>query len=235
MKILKGLVVVTIVGSLFSCANQKADVKSLETEIDSASYALGVDMAIKVKTNFKEADTEMFLQGYRNGMDSTNLLIPQNQIPMYLKTFFQAQQMKQQQEIAEKNFGENRKAGEDFLAENKTKTGVKTTESGLQYLVLKEGKGEKPNANSQIKIHYSGMTIDGNVFDSSVRRNKPYVSKANVFIPGFNEGLLLMSEGAKYKFFIPQELAYGFQERGQLIKPYSALVFEVELLEIIEK
>lgn len=143
--------------------------------------------------------------------------------------------MEKQKEMAEKNFGENRKAGEKFLAENKTKEGVKTTDSGLQYIVLKEGKGDTPNPTSKIKIHYHGTTIDGKVFDSTVDKNKPYESKANIFIPGFNEGLSLMKEGAKYRFFIPQEIAYGVQQRGQLIKPFSALIFEVELLEILEK
>lgn len=235
MRILKSLVVITILGAMLSCANQKADVKSLETEIDSASYALGMDMAIKVKANFNEANTDLFLQGYRNGMDSTNLLIQQKDLNMFLRTFFQKQQMEKQKEMAEKNFGENRKAGEKFLAENKTKEGVKTTDSGLQYIVLKEGKGDTPNPTSKIKIHYHGTTIDGKVFDSTVDKNKPYESKANIFIPGFNEGLSLMKEGAKYRFFIPQEIAYGVQQRGQLIKPFSALIFEVELLEILEK
>lgn len=236
MRILKSLVVIAVLGAMVSCQNQaKSDVKSLETEIDSASYALGMDMAIKVKANFNEANTDLFLQGYRNAMDSTNLLIEQKDLGMFLRTFFQKQQMEKQKEMAEKNFGENRKAGEDFLAENKTKEGVKTTESGLQYIVLKEGKGEKPNPTSKIKIHYHGTTIEGKVFDSTVERNQPYESKANIFVPGFNEALSLMNEGGKYKFFIPQELAYGVQQRGQLIKPFSALVFEIELLEILEK
>lgn len=235
MRIIKSLVVIVLVSTIFSCANQKADVKSLETEIDSASYALGMDMANKVKANFNEANTDLFLQGYKNTMDSTNLLIEQKDLDMFLRTFFQKQQMEKRKEMAEKNFGENKKAGEDFLAENKVKEGVQTTESGLQYIVLKEGTGEKPNPTSKVKIHYHGTTIDGQVFDSTVDRNEPYESKANIFIPGFNEGLAMMKEGAKYKFFIPQELAYGIQQRGQLIKPFSALIFEVELLEILEK
>ena len=235
MRIIKSLVAIVLVSAMFSCANQKADVKSLETEIDSASYALGMDMAIKVKANFDEAKTDLFLQGYRNAMDSTNLLIAQKDLDMFLRTFFQKQQMEKRKEMAEKNFGENKKAGEDFLAENKVKEGVQSTESGLQYIVLKEGTGETPNPTSKIKIHYHGTTIDGQVFDSTVDRNEPYESAANIFIPGFNEGLALMKEGAKYRFFIPQELAYGIQQRGQLIKPFSALIFEVELLEILEK
>lgn len=235
MRIIKSLVAIVLVSGMFSCANQKADVKSLETEIDSASYALGMDMAIKVKANFNEAKTDLFLQGYRNAIDSTNLLIAQKDLDMFLRSFFQKQQMEKQKEMAEKNFGENKKAGEDFLAENKVKEGVQTTESGLQYIVLKEGTGDTPNPTSKVKIHYHGTTIDGQVFDSSVDRNQPYESAANIFITGFNEGLQMMKEGAKYRFFIPQELAYGVQQRGQLIKPFSALIFEIELLEILEK
>jgi FKBP-type peptidyl-prolyl cis-trans isomerase len=241
MRILNSLVVIVAVASLTSCAGQKADVKSLETEIDSASYALGMDMAIKVKANFTEANTDLFLQGYRNGMDSTNLLIADKDLNNFLRDFFQKQQIAKQKEAQEKaakdaeaKFAEVKKAGEDFLAVNKTKEGVVTTDSGLQYIVLKEGKGELAVPTSRIKIHYHGTTIDGQVFDSSVDRNEPYESAANQFIPGFNEALALMNTGAKLKVFIPQELAYGVQQRGELIKPFSALVFEIELLEIIK-
>ena len=103
----------------------------------------------------------------------------------------------------------------------------------MQYIVLKEGTGKKLEATSNVKLHYHGMLLDGTVFDSSVEKKKPYDARANQFIKGFNEGLLLMNEGAKYKFFIPQELAYGATPRqGGKIKPYMAIIFEVELLEI---
>lgn len=242
MRIIKSLVVIAMIGTMVSCGNHKADVKSLNSEIDSASYALGLDMAIKIKANFDEANTDLFLQGYRNGIDSTNLLIEQKDLNDFLRVFFQNQQtrnMQAQQEKAIKEaeikFAESKKASEDFLAENKTNEGIETTASGLQYKVLKEGNGEKPVATSKIKIHYHGMLIDGTVFDSSVERNEPYESNANQFIQGFTEGLLLMNEGAKYKLFIPQDLAYGATPRPGTIKPFDAIVFEVELLEIIEK
>ncbi|MFY9241801.1 MAG: FKBP-type peptidyl-prolyl cis-trans isomerase [Polaribacter sp.] len=235
MRVIKSLAIIAVLTLMVSCGNQKPEVKSLETEIDSASYALGLDMALKVKANFDEANTDLFLQGYRNGIDSTNLLIDQKELNGFLSKFFQKQQMEKTEKAAEKEFGAVRKAGEDFLAENKVKEGVVTTDSGLQYVVLKEGTGETPNPTSKIKIHYHGTTIDGEVFDSSVDRNEPYESLANIYIPGFNEGLLLMKEGAKYRFFIPQDIAYGAQQRGPAIKPFSALIFEVELLEILEK
>lgn len=231
-----------VVASMTSCGNQKADVSSLETEIDSASYALGMDMAIKVKANFEDASTDLFLQGYRNGMDSTSLLIEQKDLNTFLRTFFQKQQVEKQKEaqakaqkVAEEKFADVKKAGEDFLAINKTKEGVITTASGLQYIVLKEGKGDLVLPTSKVKIHYHGTTIDGEVFDSSVDKKTPYESNANQFIPGFNEGLALMKKGSKIKVFIPQNIAYGVQQRGALIKPFSALIFEIEVLDILKK
>jgi FKBP-type peptidyl-prolyl cis-trans isomerase FklB len=167
------------------------------------------------------------------------LLIEQKDLMGFLNTFFQKQQASKRLEMqakaakeAEAKFGDVKKAGIAFLDMNKAKADVKTTASGLQYMVLKEGKGEQVKPTDTIKLHYHGTTIDGKVFDSTVDRNKPYESKANTFIKGFNEGLTLLKKGSKYRFFIPQELAYGAQQRGQLITPFSALIFEVEILEI---
>jgi FKBP-type peptidyl-prolyl cis-trans isomerase FklB len=232
MRILKNFVVLVAITSLISCNNKPKEVTSLKTEIDSASYALGLDMAVKVKANFEEANTDLFLQGYRNGIDSTNLLIKQEDLNAFLSKFFQKLQTEKAEKEAEKNFGANRKAGENFLAENKVKKGIVTTASGLQYEVLTQGSGEKALATSKVKLHYHGTLIDGTVFDSSVDRNQPIEALANQFIAGFNEGLLLMNKGSKYRFYIPQGLAYGAQQRGDIIKPFSALIFEVEMLEI---
>jgi len=239
---LTNILAATVVGlSVVSCSNgQFKEKSSLATEVDSVSYALGLDMANKIKVNFDDMDQGLFVQGFKNGMDSTNLLIESKDINNILRTFFQKKQqerMKQMEEEqakkAEAEFGDNKKAGEEFLAENKTKDGVQTTESGLQYIVLKEGEGEAPKANSRVKVHYHGTLIDGTVFDSSVERGEPTEFGVGQVIKGWTEGLQLMKPGAKYKFFIPQELAYGFNPRpGGPIKPFSALVFEVELLEV---
>ncbi|AZJ32166.1 FKBP-type peptidyl-prolyl cis-trans isomerase [Tenacibaculum mesophilum] len=238
---LTNILAATVVGlSIVSCSNGQFKQKSsLATEVDSVSYALGLDMANKIKMNFDDMDQDLFVQGFKNGMDSTNLLVESKDINNILRAFFQKKQqekMKQMQEEqakkAEAEFGDNKKAGEEFLAINKAKEGVKTTESGLQYVVLKEGEGEVPTANSRVKVHYHGTLIDGTVFDSSVERGEPTEFGVGQVIKGWTEGLQLMKPGAKYKFFIPQELAYGAQQRGQHIKPFSALVFEVELLEI---
>lgn len=235
MKAIKNLAIAAGFLAIVSCSNQSTNVSSLETELDSASYALGMDMALKIKSNFTEAKTAAFVQGYRDGIDSTNMLMKEEDIAGFLRTFFQKQQMEKAESDAKKKFAAVKEAGEKFLAENKTKKDVTTTESGLQYTILKEGNGVAVKPTSKVKLHYHGTTIDGDIFDSSVDRNEPYESRANVFIPGFNEGLALMNVGDKYKFFIPQELAYGVQQRGELIKPFSALIFEVEILELLEE
>ena len=238
---LTNILAATVVGlSVVSCSNGQFQQKSsLATEVDSVSYALGLDMANKIKENFDDMDQGLFVQGFKNGMDSTNLLIESKDINNILRTFFQKKQQERMKEMqeeqakkAEVEFGDNKKAGEEFLAENKTKDGVQTTESGLQYIVLKEGEGEAPTASSRVKVHYHGTLTDGTVFDSSVERGEPSEFGVGQVIKGWTEGLQLMKPGAKYKFFIPQDLAYGAQQRGQHIKPFSALVFEVELLEV---
>jgi FKBP-type peptidyl-prolyl cis-trans isomerase len=137
--------------------------------------------------------------------------------------------------VAEVKFAENKKLGEDFLADNKSKAGVKTTASGIQYIVIKEGSGEKPaGPSTKVNVHYHGTNLEGKVFDSSVDRGTPSEFGLNQVIKGWTEGVQLMNEGSKYKFFIPQELAYGAQQRGEDIKPFSTLIFEIELLAVIK-
>jgi FKBP-type peptidyl-prolyl cis-trans isomerase len=231
MKIIKLLGVVLTASILSSCGGQGVTKKALKTELDSVSYAIGMDVARNVKTNVSEIDSELFMQGYRNYLDSTNILIKEEDCQQVLSAYFQkkqAEKMKEQQAEGEKN----KVANEKFLEDNKSKDGVKVTESGLQYSVIKEGTGEKPTAESKVKVHYHGTLIDGTVFDSSVERGEPAEFGVNQVIRGWTEGLQLMSVGSKYKFFIPQDLAYGARQTGEKIKPYSTLVFEVELLEV---
>ena len=242
MKLVKKLAVVAVTVSLFSCGNQAQDVKILETELDSVSYAVGLSMSGQLKSNFSEVNKSILAQGIRNGLDSTNLLIDAKDMQEVLSGYFQKKQQAQMEEqqaaaskAAEANFGENKKAGEDFLEANKSKKGVKTTESGIQYIVLKEGSGEKPaGPMTKVKVHYHGTNIEGNIFDSSVDRGTPATFGLNQVIKGWTEGVQLMNEGAKYKFFIPQELAYGAQQKGENIKPFSTLIFEIELLEVLK-
>ena len=243
MKLTKILAVAVVGLSIVSCGDKGFKTKSsLATEVDSVSYAIGLDMANKIKMNFDEMDQDLFVQGFKNGMDSTNLLVESKDINNILRTFFQKKQqekMKEQQAAqakkAEVEFGDIKKAGEKFLEENRTKAGVKTTASGLQYIVLKEGKGTAPSGNQKVKVLYEGKLIDGEtIFDKNLNRDQPSEFGITQVIKGWTEGLQLMKPGAKYKFFIPQELAYGAQQRGKDIKPFSALVFEVELLEVVQ-
>jgi len=199
-------------------------------------------MSGQLKSNFSEVNKSILAQGIRNGLDSTNLLIDAKDMQEVLSGYFRKKQQAQMEEqqaaaskAAEANFGENKKAGEDFLEANKSKKDVKTTESGIQYIVLKEGSGEKPaGPMTKVKVHYHGTNIEGNIFDSSVDRGTPATFGLNQVIKGWTEGVQLMNEGAKYKFFIPQELAYGAQQKGENIKPFSTLIFEIELLEVLK-
>ena len=138
-----------------------------------------------------------------------------------------------QEREAEKRFGANREEGEKFLAENKTKEGVQVTASGLQYKIIKQGTGAKPTANQKVKVHYKGTLLDGTEFDSSYKRNEPTVFAADQVIKGWTEALTMMPVGSKWELYIPQELAYGSRNMGK-IKPFSTLIFEVELIEIVE-
>jgi len=243
MKIFKVLFTAVLVVSLSSCNSQGVTKKSLDNDIDSVSYALGLDMGVKVKTNFKEIEKDLFIQGFQNGLDSINLKLDPKTINQVLSTFFQKKQQQDQlkakeeaEKKAEADFAEVKKEGETFLAENKTKENVVVTESGLQYIVLKEGTGDKPAVNSRVEVHYHGTLIDGTVFDSSVDKGQTYKTFVNQVIKGWTEGLQLMNKGAKFKLFVPQELAYGaFPHQGGKVRPFDMLIFEVELIDIIKQ
>ncbi|WP_456377946.1 FKBP-type peptidyl-prolyl cis-trans isomerase [Lutibacter sp.] len=242
MKTIKFLAVILFITTVVSCNSQGITKKPLKNEIDTVSYALGLDIASKLKVNFEDADRDLFIQGVISGIDSTDILIEKDKIDLILREFFQKRQVqkreKQQAEAlkkTEEDFADLKVAGEKFLEDNKSEKGVQVTESGLQYIVLKEGSGEKPTATSKVKVHYHGTLIDGTVFDSSVDRGKPTEFGVNRVIKGWTEGLQLMNVGSKYKFFIPQELAYGaFPRKGGKIKPFATLIFEVELLDIVK-
>ncbi len=172
-------------------------------------------------------DIKLIKQGLVNGMKGSNIQMTAEEAQTYLNATMQKLQEKRMQE----QNGPNKAAGEVFLKENAKKGGVVTTASGLQYEVIKKGTGALPNDTSRVKVHYHGTLIDGTVFDSSVDRGEPAVFGVNQVIKGWTEALKLMPVGSKYKLYIPQELAYGSQSMGN-IKPFSALIFEVELIGI---
>ena len=231
MSSIKNTFAIVVIAALFSCKNQGKEVKYLETELDSVSYAVGLTMSSQLKNGFEEVKHDILIQAIRNGLDSANLLLETKDIQKTLQTYFQKKQ--EEKKISESaKYEVYKKQGLTFLDANKSKEGVKTTESGLQYIVLQQGKGKKPKTTDRVKVHYHGTTIDGTVFDSSVDKGVPSEFGVTQVIKGWTEGLQLMKVGSKYKFFIPQELAYGQNPRPGIIKPYMALIFEVELLDI---
>lgn len=225
------LIGATLIG-LYSCGNDGVkEATVLTTEIDSVSYSIGISMATNIQRDFPEGNKEAIIQGLRDVLDSATLVIANEDVPSILDPFF----AKKQEEARNKQFGAAKEIGIQFLEANKLQPGIQITSSGLQYLVMEEGKGNSPSITSNVLVHYHGTTPDGLVFDSSVERGEPIALNLNQVIPGWTEGLQLMKEGAKYKFFIPQELAYGANapQGGQgPIKPFMPLVFEVELIKI---
>ena len=148
------------------------------------------------------------------------------------QTFMQTQMDAVKAKAMEKKYADNKAAGEKFLAENKTKEGVVTTPSGLQYKIITKGTGAIPADSSKVKVNYKGTLIDGTEFDSSYKRNEPATFRANQVIKGWTEALTMMPVGSKWELHIPQDLAYGARETGGQIKPFSTLIFEVELVGI---
>jgi FKBP-type peptidyl-prolyl cis-trans isomerase FklB len=197
--------------------------------MDKLSYALGLSFGQSLRQNRVQGiDYESFAKGVEAMCEGKMPEISVQEAQKLLDAYFSEIESKQQ--AAGK---EQKSAGEKFLAENAKKAGVITTASGLQYEILKEGRGQKPTATDKVKVHYHGTLLDGTVFDSSVKRNTPASFGVNQVIKGWVEALQLMPVGSKWKLYIPQELAYGAHGAGEIIRPYSALIFEVELLEIL--
>ena len=200
--------------------------------MDKLSYALGIGIGSQLAgMGAKELNIDDFAQAIKDVISGSELKVDNAEAQTLVQNFFQEQEAKQQAAAAEA--GKVAKAaGEAFLAENGKKDGVVTLPSGLQYQVLKEGNGKKPSATDQVVCHYEGTLIDGTVFDSSYQRSQPATFGLNQVIPGWTEGVQLMQEGAKYRFFIPYKLAYGERGAGAQIPPFATLVFDVELIEV---
>lgn len=198
--------------------------------MDKTSYAVGLSFGQHLaQSKIKGLDYESFAKGVEAMCEGKRPEIELQEAQNLLNEFFG--KIQAEQEAASAGL---RKGGEDFLAENKKRAGVITTESGLQYEIMTEAIGPKPTAEDTVKVHYHGTLIDGTVFDSSVNRGEPASFGVTQVIQGWVEALQLMPVGSKWKLFIPYNLAYGEQGAGAMIAPYSALIFEVELLEIVK-
>lgn len=188
----------------------------------------GLNREIFMGDSTKSISKENLLAGFIDGVNKNYKLMTLESSTEYTQKSMEAIK----ERFTAEKYADNKAAGEKFLAENKTKEGVQTTPSGLQYKVITEGKGAIPTKDSSVKVHYKGTLIDGTEFDSSYSRNEPAVFRANQVIKGWTEALTMMPVGSKWELYIPQELAYGARQTGGQIQPYSTLVFEVELLSI---
>lgn len=229
VNVLAATAIVALGISATSCDSKKS--ANLQNGVDSASYAIGVNTGAGYKENLKtlpggEANVDALIAGFVQAIKGDSTQMSPAEAQSFLQNYFV--------EASAKEAAKNKEAGEAFLAENKTKDGVITTESGLQYKVEVEGTGAKPTAEDRVKVHYTGTLLDGTKFDSSIDRGEPAEFGVTQVIAGWTEGLQIMPVGSKYIFWIPSELAYGERGAGADIKPNSTLKFEVELLEIVK-
>lgn len=204
----------------------------LESEDQKASYALGLNIGGQISDANEMLDRAAFMRGFEDALQGNDPDLATEELQAELQAFGQRVQAAAAQTRAAQG-QENAEAGAAYQAENAAREGVTTTESGLQYEVLREGEGASPTADDQVRVHYRGTLIDGTEFDSSYD-GEPAVFAAGRLIPGFTEALLLMQEGAHYRVVIPSEIAYGPQGSGPVIGPNSTLVFEIELIEVVQ-
>ena len=201
--------------------------------MDKVSYALGLGIGHQLlQMGAGDLNIDDFANAIKDVLAGNELKVSNRDAQQIVQDYFAQKEEKMNAERAAAG-KVHKEAGEKYLAENGKKDGVVTLPSGLQYKVLKEGNGNKPTAKDSVKCHYEGFLIDGTVFDSSVQRGEPAVFGLQQVIAGWTEGLQLMQEGAKYRFFIPYRLAYGEGGAGASIPPYAALIFDVELIKVI--
>ena len=201
--------------------------------MDKLSYALGLGIGQQLsQMGANDISAEDFAQAIKDVLQGHELKVSHREAQTIVQDYFQKQEQKLQAQRAEAGKA-HKEAGEKYLAENAKKEGVITLPSGLQYQVLKEGNGKKPTAKDTVQCHYEGFLIDGTVFDSSIQRGEPATFPLQQVIAGWTEGLQLMQEGAKYRFIIPYRLAYGEGGAGSSIPPFAALIFDVELIQVV--
>lgn len=227
------LLAIAVAASSCNNTNKSSSEFNLKSETDSVSYAIGhaiaqtlINQNKQIQNQSPDLNMDIIFQSILANFSGDNKSIIDSAVSQQIiQNYF----MKKQQ-LEEGNVKES---GVQFLEENKNKEGIQVTETGLQYTVIFEGEGKQPSETSNVTVHYHGTTPEGEVFDSSVERGEPATFGLNQVIKGWTEGVQLMKEGAKYKFFIPQELAYGANPRpGGPIKPYMPLVFEIELISV---
>ena len=237
MKI-KVLIVLTGVVAIMLgyCSKNSVSNVKIKTKEDSLSYAFGIVNFNALQSDSLKLDARIVAKAMLDGEKGKPEMSDEiaRGFIMSFVTERQATQAAQKAEQDKLLFKDYIAENEAFLAKNKEKAGISVTPSGLQYEVIKMGTGPKPTQNSTVKVHYTGTLIDGTEFDSSVKRNEPAQFPVSGVIPGWTEALQLMPVGSKFKLYIPENLAYGANKAGDVIKPFSTLIFEVELLEIVQ-
>ena len=230
----KTLLALAVAGLVAGCSTppEAPEQPELESTDQKISYGMGLVLGERMSNDLPNLQMDQFLQGIQHGQagDEAARRMSREEIQQALMAYqqqLQEEQTRQTEELASKTL----EAGKAFLAENAEREGVKTTESGLQYEVLEKGDGEKPAETDTVQVHYTGELLSGEVFDSSRERGEPVTFALNQVIPGWTEGLQLMNEGARYKLYIPSDLAYG-PGGNRAIGPNETLVFEVELLDV---
>lgn len=232
--------IATSIVTLLSCNSQdQFGKKKMENRIDSVSYSLGINYAQRIQNDFKRngldtvVNKNIVAKALTDALNGKKTEIDKNKANVIINKYIKEKQAKDADKI-KKQSGDNLLAGRKFLEKNKTKEGVVELESGLQYKILVKGNGERPVATNKVSVHYHGTLIDGTVFDSSVERGKPSVFTLNQVIKGWTEGLQLMPVGSKWQLFIPAELAYGERGTGEDIGPNMTIIFDVELISILQ-
>jgi len=216
--------VIVMLGILFLVSQVNAEEKLvLKNQKEKVSYIIGMDIGGNLKKQSIDIDPNILAKGIQDALGGAKSLLTDQEMQETMVAF--------QKELMEKH----KKQGEDFLAENKKKEGVKTLPSGLQYKVIKAGTGKKPKLDDTVTANYRGTLIDGMEFDSSYKRGQPGTFRVSGVIPGWTEALQLMEEGAKWQLYVPSNLAYGQRGAGKVIGPNTALIFEIELVSIQEK
>lgn len=228
------LFAVSIIGVNMCQDNLTKD--ALKTTKDKVSYSIGVNIGANLKMNQFDLNTDLLLKGLKDALStdtSVQRLMTDEEVTQTINAFQQELSAKQQK-MQEESAGKNKAEGEKFLEENKKKEGVVTLPSGLQYKVIKSGTGKTPKATDTVLAHYTGTLINGTKFDSSVDRGEPAQFPVNGVIKGWIEALQLMKEGDKWNLYVPSDLAYGPRGVNQMIGPNTVLIFEVELIKVIE-
>jgi FKBP-type peptidyl-prolyl cis-trans isomerase FklB len=216
---------------VFAHMGYAAETTVLKTEKDKVSYGIGMEFGKNMKRQSIDIDPDILARGIKDAFLGEKLLLSEEELRTTMENFRSKMMAKQQSQM--KVIGEkNKKEGEAFLAENKKKKGVLSLPSGLQYIVVKAGEGDKPEATDTVTVHYRGSLIDGTEFDSSYSRGQPASFRVDGVIPGWTEALQLMNTGSKWQIFIPSNLAYGERGAGGRIGPNATLIFDVELISI---